>query len=237
MASPAHATAIAFSSISASALTVTAESGTIVYDPYTTMAFAAAQNSLGEADANIDSALSAASSAAAAVTWAFGSASSSEVLWTALSSVNIPGMTTGSATAQGQGLLSRTFTVVCGGDCGDDTTVDFSTMIAESLSVFTDGFGVSAQTQTIFNLLVDGETVLFWTSLLSIGSNDAQSHVDAFLLSGSQTFLYDTPYTLTLRVDSESLAVNVPEPATVMLLTLGGLAASFRARRARIKRR
>ena len=237
--SPAYATAIALSSISVSDLSVTSESGSITFDPFTTQAIASAQNSLGEADADVDGSPSDPATASAAVTWATASASSSGALWSAQSSVNIPGFTDGAAASQGQALWSTTFTISCtSATCDPGTTVDFDVLITRSLFVFTDGYGVFADAQTTFNLLLDGDTVLFSTSLLSIGPNDADGiGATNIPFSNSLELLYDTPYTLTLRVDAESLAQNVPEPATFTMLGLGGLIGAIRAHRARIRRR
>lgn len=231
---PAQATAIAMSNIAAVNLSITSAQGTIAFDPFTLFAFAQAQNSLGELDAQFDADPSNPAIANALVTWADGHATIGAAAWAASSNVNIPGSTQGAANSQGQGSLSRGFTIACAGpSCGSGTQVNFSVDLSGQLDVMTDFYGQLATTETIFNLDLDGTPLLFDNRLLSIGPNDAQSQAFAFTLSSSQTLLFDTPYSFLLRVDSESQAINTPEPASVTLLCLG-LAMALRFRRGRV---
>ena len=230
---PAQATAIAFSDITAVNLSLTPAAGTVNFDPFSVSAFAQALNSLGELDAQSDGSPSNPALVNAMVTWADGHASASGVQWLASSNVSIPGATEGAASSEGQGLWFTTFTVTGG---TGSVQVDFSADVSGQLNVLTDANGVSARTETIFNLNVDGDPVLFQDRILDIGPNDAQTQLFADGLSGSMSLDYDTPYFLLLRVDSESFAVNAPEPSTITLLGLG-LGAAVAARRIRTARR
>lgn len=231
---PAQATAIAMSNIAAVNLSITSAQGTITFDPFTLFAFAQAQNSLGDLDAQFDFDPSNPAVANAMVTWADGHATIGSSAWSASSNVNIPGSAEGAANSQGQGSLESGFTIACTGpSCGSDTQVTFSVDLSGQLDVMTDLYGQLATTETIFNLDLDGTPLLFDNRILSIGPNDAQSQIFAFTLSGSQTLLYDTPYSFLVHVDSESQAINTPEPASITLLCLG-LAVALRFRRGRV---
>jgi hypothetical protein len=224
------------SNITASDLTISATSGTIVVDTFTTFVFAQAQNSLGELNAQFDTAVDAGVLTGAIATWADAQALSGDTLWLASSNASMPPMTVGFANSTGIGQLELTFSIACADPpCDSETNVDFSAFIEESLNLLTDTSGETAESQTIFNLLLNGDTLLFRNSLLSIGPGSSDALANALLLMTSRTLLYGTPYTLLLRVDSESLAVNVPEPALLTLLGLGGLAAAMRTRRAGTK--
>jgi hypothetical protein len=231
---PAQATSIAIGDITASHLRITDTGlGTAVIDPgFNTLALATAQNSLGDLDAEADSEIGVPAATSATVTWAAASSASSGSTWSAQSSAAIPGATDGSANSSGQGILLGTLTVACP-TCVGSTMVNLALDLAGDLTVMTDKFGVLAQQETILNLLIDGDTVLFRDDLLSIGSNDTKSTSFKTTLTNSMTLDYGTPYDVVLRTDSESEVINTaPEPATVTLLCLGlGAAGIRRARR------
>ncbi len=230
---PAHASAIAFSDVLASDLTITATNGTLVFSPYAATAFALAQNSLGEVDAQFDGP-AAAAAAIATVTWANAQGTSGAAQWSAQSSVNIPGGFDAAAASQAQGLWASDFVINCSTTCGRSTQVTFSALLSGLLFVQTDSTGLSATTETIFNLNLDGNPVLFHDALLSIGPNDLQSQAFATVLASTLTLDYDTPYSLLLRVDSESSGLTtVPEPSTLTLVALGIAAVRARRRRTR----
>jgi len=108
--------------------------------------------------------------------------------------------------------------------------VTFSANLTGSLDVFTDAFGVKAETETIFALEVDGTPVLSFFKLLSIGpmSLDHFSISDSVRLEpATLTLLFGAPSFLFVSVDSESEVINVPEPSTITLM-LAGLVALAR---------
>lgn len=234
---PVYASAIAFSDLMVSNLNIAAANGTLTFSPYEATAFALAQNSLGELDASFDGP-SAAAAAAAAVTWASAQGTSGAAQWAAHSQVDLPGGFDASASSQAQGLWASDFVISCPTtSCGTSTQVTFSALLNGLLFVQTDATGVLATTETIFNLNLDGDAVLFHDALLSIGPNSQDSQNIAMLLSNTLTLDYGTSYSLVLRVDSESSGITtVPEPATLTLLTLALGAAGFRHRRTRTRR-
>jgi hypothetical protein len=234
--SNARADAIALSDISASHLLIADRgAGIVTFDPlFQTLALAHAQNSLGELDDESDFEIGIPAATAAAVTWANGSSSSSDTAWKANSNAKILGVD-GAANSFGQALWFTTFEIDCP-TCIGSTTVDLSIGLSGDLEVQTDPAGLLARTETIFNLLINGDTALFRDDLLTIGSNDHKVLAFGTTLTRTLTLTYGTPYDLVLRADSESEVINAaaPEPASATLLLLGlGTLGAARVRRRR----
>jgi hypothetical protein len=225
----ATATAIANSSIQLQSLTITPASGSIMFSP-TAQSFAQAQNSLGELVANSASGVTASSSAA--VTWADASGSADSISQTASTSANvsIPNVT-GAASSVGRGaLFDLAFSVT--GTSGP-VSVQFSATLPYAQSLMTDVYGVQAASEVIFDLTVDGNTVLFFDSPLSIGPSSSLATSGSPTLTNSMTLTAGQTYDLYLEIDSESSGINTtPEPATFSLL-LGGALVPFVRRRLR----
>jgi hypothetical protein len=114
--------------------------------------------------------------------------------------------------------------------------VNFSALLSQQLSVQTDGVGLLSQAEVTFNLNLDGDPALFYDALLSTGPNGLKSQALLFTLSNVLTLNYDTPYSLVLRVDSESNGhTALPEPSTFALFAFGIGAIGLRRRRALVR--
>jgi MYXO-CTERM domain-containing protein len=112
--------------------------------------------------------------------------------------------------------------------------VVISADITGSLHVATDATGVLAQGEIVYNLLVDGNPVLFHDDLLSVGPSTTQDQAVSQTLTATITLQFDTPYSFLSEVDAESRAITapVPEPGTWLLALAGlGLPASWKRRR------
>ena len=216
-----HATAIANSAISFSNLQIAPSTGTILFlDDWSAEAFAQAQNSLGELNNQFDSSIGGAAAANATVTFATSAdnASATNLTGSASSSVNIPATITAQASSVGRGTLFNLF-VITGGS--GDVDVNFSVDLTGSLDLLTDAFGQLAQTETIFDLELDGNPILFRDDILSIGPNAFASMPFSQKLSDTRTLQFDTFYFILAQADSESQAINIPEPSTVTLMLAG----------------
>jgi hypothetical protein len=160
--SVAAATAIANSMLNFRNLSIVPAVGAVTLaDVWLLQAFAAANNSLGESDAQFNFALSpGTTSASAAVTWATGTGTATAlgappdliVGGSAASSVNIPCCNPAAAFSEGHGRLSNSFTV----DGAGPVSVQFGADISGVLNVMTDQCGLNAFTQAIFTLSVNG---------------------------------------------------------------------------------
>ena len=221
------ATAIANSSMRMQSLTITPASGTIMFSP-TAQSFAQAQNSLGQLVSNSDSGVTASSSAA--VIWANANGSANSISQTVSSSanVNIPNVT-GAANSVGRGSIFDTAFSITG--TSGPVSVQFSVALPYSQSLMTDIYGVQATSEVIFDLTVDGSTVLFLDSPFAIGPSTSLATSGSPTLTNSMTLTAGQTYDLYMEVDSESSGINTtPEPATLTLL-LGGALVPFVRRR------
>ena len=239
---PAAATAIANSSIDFKNLAITPAAGGFSFDgPWFLEAFAEADNSLVDPSADFAFSMSPDTiGAAAAVTWASATGAASApnsppdlaVTGAASSDVNIPGCGPAFASSKGRGTLFNFFTLAGGGPSVD---VKFAIDIAGLLNVMTDACGLSAMTETVFTLEVDGTPILFRDDILSIGPNDSASlSFSTTLMASVMLDSFDPAgnplsHFLLLEVDSESSGL-VPEPPAGLLL-IAGLAALAAARR------
>lgn len=227
-ASPgANATAIAISSLHLQSLSIAPASGSIMFSP-TAQSFAQAQNSLGDLVSNSNSGATANSSAV--VTWANGSGSADAGSQTASASANvsIPNVT-GAANSVGRGaLFDFAFSVT--GTSGP-VSVQFSAMFPYAQSLMTDLYGVQATSEVILDLSIDGQTVLFFDSLNTIGPSSSLAISGSPTLTNSMTLMAGQTYNLYLEIDSESSGINAtPEPATLTLLLGGALVPLVRRR-------
>lgn len=212
--SNALALALAQSSLSFSNLSITSGSGVLsFFDPWSAEAFADADG-FGVFDATFDGATTALASSSSTFATASASANPLQLTGVASSSVNIPDGVAASSFGTGRSSLYNTF-IVTGGT--GSVNVTFSAALAGNLNVLTNNVGVSARTETVFALELDGSSVLFKFDVLSIGPNSAQSLSIATTLTASRTLLFDTPYFVFVEADSESRAVTtVPDSSTAL---------------------
>ena len=216
-----YATAIANSTISFSNLQIAPSAGTVIFfDDWSAEAFAQAQNSLGGSASQFDSSSGGIASANAAIIFASGegNASAINLTGTAMSSANIPGAQDAQASSVGRGTLFNFFVIT---DGTGDVDVNFSVDLTGNLNVFTDASGQLAQTETIFALELDGTPILFRDDLFSIGPSAFASMPFSQTLSDTRTLQFDTFYFILAEADSESQAINIPEPSTVTLMLAG----------------
>lgn len=228
------ASAFALSDITVLNLTITSSVGaSVLFDDFGTIAFAQAQNSLGDLEQQFDAQTDATSTANAAVTWASGQGIADEAEWTAASSANIAAPAGGTATSVGQALWTRL--IGFNGAGTDPIEVTFSVDLLGSLSLMTDALGESAQSDVTFNLLLDGDSVLFYHLPQSIGASSAVDVPFSLTLTNTITLDPTVDYLLFLRVDSESFVMTqaVPEPATLLLFGIGLFAVGHLRRRPR----
>jgi len=233
-----YADSIAGSDISFSNLQITASAGTIQFqDVWTTQAFAQAQNSLGGLASQFNSNNGGPSTASAAVTLASasGNAAVAPLSGAASSNATIPGNMNAQAISTGTGTLFNFFEITGG---SGSVNVTFSADIAGTLDVMTDQTGLLASTETIFGLQLDGAPILFFDQPLSVGPNSSASTAFSKNLSTMVSLDYGTVYYVVAQADSESRAINTPEPATASLLfsALLGVAGYVRKRRGQTAR-
>jgi hypothetical protein len=205
--------------ITFSDLQITSSSGTVqLMDSWTSKAFANALNSLGQADSHFDSHTGSDSTAAASVSFASasGTSTASSPGGTTSSNVNIAGP--GAASSTGKATLANTFEIT-GGTGSVDVT--FSTNISGNLAVSTDPSGLLAQTEAIFNLQLDGVPILFFDSPLMGGPSSSVSSSFSQFLSITIPLTFGTPYFVDGGSDSETKIVSsTPEPSTAFLFSI-----------------
>jgi hypothetical protein len=186
-------------------------------------ASAQAQDSLGGAAAQSNTVIDAATSASAVTALANANAAASALALTAsaASGVHIPQITAfASSSANGDpfGSLNGSFEIV--GTTGP-VSVQLKALLDYSQSLSTTGYGLSASSEVIFNLLLpdlSGAPVLFFDNPLTIGPNDFKATAGSPVLSTFVTLQADTPYFFIAGLDSESSGLSqVPEPSSLFL--------------------
>ena len=228
-----YADAVALNTISFSNLQIIASTGTVQFQgAWNSQAFAQAQNSLGGLDSQFVSNTGGPAMVTATVLFASasGTALVASLSGAALSNASLPGNINAQALSTGTGTLFNFFEITGG---TGSVNVTFSADLAGMLDVMTDQSGLLARTETIFTLGLDGQPILFFDSPLLVGSNDHASLAFAQTLSTTLSLNFNTPYLLFAQADSESQAINIPEPPTIALgfTALLGLAACVRKKR------
>ncbi len=133
------------------------------------------------------------------------------------------------------GDLSGTFEVM--DSTTHPVTVNFSAALSGGQSLFTDSAGVSAYSETIFNLLVPATSSanpacaagsldeLCWDQPYTIGpSQTVTNTINTALTYSDNSLMTNTPYYFDAQVDAESLGVNTPEPSFFVVIALGLIA-------------
>jgi hypothetical protein len=240
---PARADVVVVTSLSLTQFQVVPTVGTFVtLSPFTASANAQAQDDLSGPVSQFNQVNDGSTAATANTAFASASSSASSLALTASSAsgVNLPGVMPFFASSTGQGGL--------GGDFGGtglfeilDTTnptrssvsVTFNATLSGSQSLTTDGSGVFATSEIIFNLLLPdlGAVPISLDNPLMIGPSSSLISPYSNTLTGSVMMETNTDYTLIMEADAESSGLNaVPEPS-FLFPTEVGLFAILIARR------
>ena len=233
----AHASVVTSNSLALSNIRITLSAGTLAIDPWTAEAHTFASNSLGQSNGPTDTTFGTArtlASADAAVTWADGHGSADTLALKALgsSNINLPGHDN-EADASGRGSLFTTFMVTGGTGAVD---VAFAMDLLGTQTGTTDPIGYVDRNEIVASLELDGDFVLFFDQIKSIGPNMSFDLPTAKTLAGTRSLVYGTSYFVFIEADAETNAHNgIPEPASLALVltALTGLAAQAGLGRAR----
>ena len=234
VSSTAYADAISVSAVTFSNLQITPAAGTVVFTPTASSAVALATNSLGQTApvmsntfpiAQANTAVTFASSSAVANANTFSATANSVVALTGCTCI---------ASSAGHGNLSATF-VISGGT--GNVNVNISALFTTMSSVMTDLNGLTAQSQVITTLLVDGVAIFDVTNIFNVTNNasDVQSRIHQ--ISQSVSLAFNVPHTISVHIHAGSFAEHqVPEPATAVLLVSGlGFMAGYVRKRKKTK--
>ena len=200
---------------------VTPTAGTVQFTPTAASARANANNSIG-GNQDITSNTFPVAQTAAVVTFASSSATGNATDRTANvnSLVNLGGCTC-TASAFAIATFSTTF-VIQGGDGNVDVTI--SPMPFATGQVMTDQFGTFAQAVISWSVFLNDVPVFFTDEMLREieGPNQTgQFQLTPGLLGRTFSLQYGAPNTMRVIIIAGSAGVNVPEPATVVLLVSG----------------
>jgi hypothetical protein len=215
---------IVASTLNLTQLQILPSSGTVQFlPPINASAFVQVFDNLGGFDQQFDSVDDGATNVSAATALAFASAAASAVSMTASTTagLNIPQITADAGTTPGSpyGLLQGLFQIT---GAGGPVSVQLKALLDVHQSLATSGYGQSATSEAIFNLLlpdISGDPILFFDDLRSIGPNDSSSTSSSPTLSAFVTLQPGMPYYLIVNVDPDvSGSSTAPEPASLLLL-------------------
>jgi hypothetical protein len=220
--STAYADTLAITQFSVTNLTFNPATGTAVFTPTATSVRANATNSFGQTVDNVTNAFPFAQTGAAVpFATAFGTAAT-------INNGTVNGITLAmvqgcSCTGASFAISNFTGTLVILGVEGN-VNVTISGMVNLLRDVETDQFGVLAESETVFDIFVNGISIFQTESLLPLSGPNLKAVVDGVnQLSRTITLQGGAVNTVNFRLFTRSLAVTneVPEPATVLLLVSG----------------
>ena len=232
----APASVVVNTSLSLTQLQITPAAGTVQLS-LSASAFSSVFDSLGGSDFGFDPGPVTASASAATTlaNWA-GAADSTALTASSSSGVHIPGAldaAAGTVPGGSYGDLQGTFEIVDTSGGNNPVRVNFSATLSGSQDLTTDAFGLLAQSEVIFNLVVGSTNELPLDSPLQIGRSSTLSHPIGTTLSNSDNLLTNTPYFFDAQVDAESYGLNAPEPASLWLAAAAGMLLLAARRRTR----
>jgi hypothetical protein len=215
-------------SLNLDSLTVTPLSGTISgWSGWSLDAVSTALNSSGGFNQNYDFENSPTTTATASASVAYATASASATATSldtsaisgqASGSVLIPGGINESASVSGgygnYASLEASFTL------SQATSVSFGALITAAQSMETDANGQVLENELIFNLNVDGSTVLFYDSPLTLGPSSTYESGPSVLPENNSIDLSAGSHDLFIELDDEQQVLEVPEPSTYLLLRI-----------------
>jgi hypothetical protein len=219
VSSTAYADAIAVSAVTFSNLQITTAVGTVTFTPTAASTVALATNSLGQT-APVMSNTFPISQANTAVQFASSSAVANANTFTATTNslVALTGCTC-IASSAGQANLSGTF-VITGGE--GNVNVNIAALFTTMSSVMTDQNGLTAQSQVITTLTVDGVAIFDVTNIFNVVSNSSDAQSRMHQISEAVSLAFNVPHTISIHTHAGSFAEHqVPEPATAVLLFSG----------------
>jgi len=204
----------------------TPSSGSIQWGTWTLSAFASVNNSNGAVDSQFQTGPVSAHASASVL---YASANSS-ANYPAVNGrfghvdgrVNLPGGTNAAASVNPSlSTFATTFRII--GTSGP-LQVNFSALLSFALTAMTGATG-TASGEVIFNLNVDGASVLSFFDQVIVGPNGSVS--DSFYPNLTDTITLDSsiPHTFFLSMDTDYFASTVPDQGETYLLLLIGLSA------------
>lgn len=219
----------------------------LTISPFSASGNAQAQDDLSGADSQFNQVNDASTSASAATAMAnaSGGASAGSLTASSASGVSILGVTS-FASSTGQGGLGADFQGTGSFEILDTSnptpssvSVTFSATLSGSQSLYTDGTGVFATSEIIYNLILPdlGAVPISLDNPLSIGPSDYLLSPYSATLTGTVQMLTNTDYTFIDEADAESSGFSyVPEPSFLFQTEVGIFAILFARRSWRNKK-